>query len=132
MTARFEIYKCEVCGNMVEVLNANSGILTCCAQKMTHLQENTTDAAVEKHVPVPYREENGAIKVSVGEVPHPMIEEHYIQWIEICVGNHVQRKYLNPGDDPAAIFHNFEENSTKERPVFREYCNLHGLWKSEG
>lgn len=132
MAERFEIYKCEICGNIVEVLDGEAGALVCCGDDMKLMVENTTDGAVEKHVPVPHRVENGGIKVAVGEVPHPMTEEHYIEWVEMRIGNRVQRKYLNPGDDPAAVFVFPESDTGSDRPIFREYCNLHGLWKSEG
>lgn len=132
MAERFEVYKCDICGNIVEVLDGEDGILVCCGDDMKRMASNTVDAAVEKHVPVPHREVNG-LKIAVGEVPHPMTEEHFIEWIDIRVGNMVQRKYLKPGEAPTASF-TFPENLEKgeHRPVFRAYCNLHGLWQSEG
>lgn len=125
MTKRNEIYKCEKCGNMVEVVNEAAGELTCCGAPMTLLKENTVDAATEKHVPVIEKIEGG-YRVTVGEVEHPMTEEHYIQWIELITPTEVLRKYLTPSDKPVAEF------KTCEKEVCaREYCNLHGLWKAE-
>ena len=122
-TERFQVYTCEVCGNMVEVLHAAAGTLTCCNQPMTHLTENTTDAAQEKHVPVLEKTPEGT-KVKVGSVPHPMEEAHLIEWIEVIDGSTVQRTYLKPGSSPEAVF-----TTTAEPVTAREFCNLHGLWK---
>jgi len=123
MTQLNEIYKCDVCGNMVEVVNTGVGELVCCGQPMRLIVENTVDAAKEKHVPVIEKVEGG-VWVKVGEVEHPMTEAHYIQWIEILTENKVYRKYLKPGEKPEAIFKIDEEITAA-----REYCNLHGLWK---
>ena len=118
------IYKCEICGNIVEVLFVGGGTLTCCGQAMTKLSENTVDAAVEKHVPV-VKKEGNKVKVAVGEVQHPMEEKHFIQWIDIITPSTVLRKMLNPGETPEAEF------TTDEQVLkAREYCNLHGLWKA--
>lgn len=125
MTERYQVYKCDVCGNMVEVLHAAGGTLVCCNQPMTLMQENTTDAATEKHVPV-VEQHGGITKVAVGSVAHPMQEEHYIEWIELVVDDRVFRTYLNPGETPEAIF-----NVGEEGVVAREYCNLHGLWRKD-
>ncbi len=124
MTERLQIYKCEICGNMVEVVHAAAGTLVCCGQNMTLLKEGTTDAAVEKHVPAVEKVAEG-FKVRVGEVAHPMEEKHYIEFIELIVDGKVCRRYLNPGELPEAIF-----NIKAESAVAREYCNLHGLWKA--
>jgi superoxide reductase len=124
MTELKQVYKCNVCGNIVEVVHAGAGELVCCGQPMQLLQENTVDAATEKHVPVVEKTENG-IKVKVGSEPHPMEEKHYIEWIEVIADGRVYRKFLNPGDAPEAEFQITAENITA-----REYCNLHGLWKS--
>ncbi len=124
MTEQKQIYKCNVCGNIVEVLHAGHGELVCCGQPMEQLKENTVDAALEKHVPVVEKTETG-VKVKVGSVPHPMEEEHYIEWVEIIADGTVYRKFLNPGDKPEAEFEIKAENIEA-----REYCNLHGLWKS--
>lgn len=124
MTKRLEVYKCNICGNIVEVLNAGEGELVCCGEPMNLLVENTVDAAKEKHVPV-VEKVAGGIKVSVGSVAHPMEEKHYIQWIEIIADGKAYRQFLNPGDAPEAIF-NIEAAEIKAR----EYCNLHGLWQA--
>lgn len=124
MAERYEVYKCALCGNIVEVLHAGVGQLVCCGKPMTALKENTTDAALEKHVPV-IEKISGGVKVSVGSVAHPMLPEHYIEWIEIIADGKVCRKYLNPSDAPEAVFNVEADNIT-----VREYCNLHGLWKA--
>ncbi len=117
-----DVYRCQVCGNMVEVVSVGGGTLTCCSQPMTLQTENTTDAAVEKHVPV-VEQKDGKVKVTVGSVIHPMVESHYIQFIEVITANKVYRKYLKPGEDPVAEF-----NVGEPIDNVREYCNLHGLW----
>jgi len=124
MTQRLQIYKCEVCGNVVEVLHEGAGELVCCGQPMKLMKENSVDAAQEKHVPVIEKTDDG-IKVKVGSVPHPMVEEHYIEWIELIADGQVYRQFLNPGETPEAVFKIEAQNITA-----REYCNLHGLWKS--
>jgi len=123
MTTRLEVYKCNVCGNIVEVMHASGGTLTCCNQPMQLFKENTVDAAVEKHVPVVERTNNG-YTVKVGEVAHPMEEKHFIEWVEIVAGDKVYKKFLKPGEAPEAFFELEEDNV-----VAREYCTLHGLWK---
>jgi superoxide reductase len=120
-----QVYKCNVCGNIVEVLHGGEGELVCCNEPMVLLVENTVDAALEKHVPVLEKTESG-VMVKVGSAPHPMEEEHYIEWIEIIADNRVYRKFLKPGDAPEAEFEITADNITA-----REYCNLHGLWKSD-
>lgn len=125
MTKKLQIYKCEICGNIVEVLHAGAGELVCCGQPMTLLTENTTDAAKEKHVPMIEKTPSG-IKVTVGSVPHPMEKEHYIEWIELLVNDKSLRKFLKPGDAPSAVF----EGVSSDSAVAREYCNKHGLWKT--
>lgn len=123
MTDVRQVYKCEICGNMVEVVHKAGGTLVCCGKPMTLLSENTMDAAVEKHVPVIEKLQDGIV-VKVGEVEHPMLENHYIEWIEVHTANKVYRKYLKPGEKPEAIF------KVDEEVLFaREYCNVHGLWK---
>jgi len=119
-----QIYKCSVCGNMLQVIHVGGGQLVCCNKPMILLVENTTDAAQEKHVPVIEKTKKG-IKVKVGSVPHPMEEAHYIEWIEIIADGRSYRKYLKPGDAPEAEFCLEAESITA-----REYCNLHGLWKA--
>lgn len=127
MTQIHEIYKCPVCGNMVEVVHAGAGELVCCGQPMKHLKPGETDGAAEKHVPVLEKTDNG-YKVKVGSVPHPSLPEHYIEWIEIICNTcgSVQRKFLKPGDAPEATFQTCSDDLTA-----REYCNLHGLWQSK-
>jgi len=123
MTERLQVYKCEACGNIVEVLHAGKGELVCCNQPMKLLEENTVDAAREKHVPIVEKTADG-FKVKVGSVAHPMDEKHYIEWIELIVGDKAYRQFLNPGDTPEAVF-----NVQAEQTTAREFCNLHGLWK---
>ena len=122
---RLQIYKCEVCGNIVTVLHVGGGELTCCDQPMTLLQANTTDAAREKHVPVIEKTGSG-FKVRVGSVGHPMEEKHYIQWIELLADGRLHIQFLSPGQKPEAVF-----NIQAEKVTAREYCNLHGLWKAD-
>jgi len=124
MAEKLEIYKCEACGNIVEVLHGGGGELVCCGEPMKLYIENTVDAAKEKHVPVIEKIEGG-YKVSVGSVAHPMEEKHYIEWIEIVADGKAYRQFLNPGDAPEAAFMIEAAQITA-----REYCNLHGLWKA--
>jgi len=124
MAERLEVYKCDVCGNVVEVLHGGQGELVCCGKSMVKLVENTVDAAKEKHVPVVEKVEGG-VKVRVGEVAHPMEEKHWIEWVEIIADGKAYRQFLNPGETPEAIF-----NVEAEQVTAREYCNLHGLWKA--
>lgn len=124
MTQKLQIYKCEKCGNIVEVLHEGVGQLVCCGQPMKLFTENTVDAAQEKHVPVIEKVEGG-YKVKVGSVPHPMEEKHYIEWIEIIADGKVLRQFLSPGQQPEAFFCIDAQSITA-----REYCNLHGLWKA--
>ncbi|MBC8358694.1 MAG: desulfoferrodoxin [Candidatus Aminicenantes bacterium] len=124
MTKKLQIYKCEICGNIVEVLHEGAGELVCCGQPMVHLFEKTEDEGNEKHVPVIEHTEKG-IKVKVGAVTHPMEENHYIEWIEVIADGRACRKFLSPGDSPEA---EFAINS--EKVEAREYCSVHGLWKS--
>ena len=125
MAEQLEIYKCEVCGNIVEVLHAGGGELVCCGQPMKLMTENTVDAAKEKHVPVIEKTSDGYL-VKVGAVPHPMEAKHWIEWIELVADGKAYRQFLNPGDTPEATF------CVKAEKVYaREYCNLHGLWKKD-
>lgn len=123
MPERLEIYKCELCGNMVEVIEGGGADLVCCGQEMALLVENTVDAAKEKHVPVVEKVEGG-VMVKVGAVPHPMEEKHYIQWIELVADGKAYRQFLAPGETPEAFF-----PVEADDLYAREYCNLHGLWK---
>lgn len=124
MTKKNQIYKCPLCGNIVEVLHAGAGELVCCGQPMDLVTENTVDAAREKHVPVIEKTAQG-YKVSVGSVPHPMEEKHWIEWIELTAGNQTYRQMLSPGEAPASLF-----CVDADAVTARAYCNLHGLWKS--
>lgn len=124
MAERLEIYKCSVCGNIVEVLHGGAGELVCCGQPMVLIKENTVDAAKEKHVPV-IEKVAGGIKVKVGSVAHPMEEKHFIEWIELIADGKAYRQFLKPGQAPEATF-----NVTAATITVREYCNLHGLWKA--
>ena len=122
-TQRLQIYRCEVCGNIVEVVHAAAGTLVCCGQPMKLLKEGETDAATEKHVPV-IEKIDGGFKVKVGDVAHPMEEKHYIEWIELIADGRSYRQFLQPGETPEATF-----MITAENVSAREYCNLHGLWR---
>ncbi|HII71999.1 TPA: desulfoferrodoxin [Candidatus Woesearchaeota archaeon] len=124
MTQLNEVYKCNVCGNIVEVVHAAGGQLVCCGQPMQHLVENTTDAAQEKHVPVKESSDKG-VTVKVGSVPHPMEAAHYIEWVQVIMDGWSCRRFLKPGEKPEAVFCCVTDKATA-----REYCNLHGLWKS--
>jgi len=123
MPEKLEIYKCELCGNMVEVVHSGGGELVCCGQPMKLFEANTVDAAVEKHVPV-VEKAAGAYQVKVGEVPHPMEEKHYIEWVEAIAGGKAYRQFLAPGEAPEAAF-----DVDADQITARAYCNLHGLWK---
>lgn len=119
-----QIYKCNVCGNIVEVVHAGSGTLVCCGQPMELKIPNTQEAATEKHVPV-IEKKDGKIIVKIGSVPHPMEETHFIEWIEVVVDGKIYRQHLKPGDVPQAEFCIDGKNIEA-----REYCNIHGLWKA--
>lgn len=119
------VYKCNVCGNIVEVVHVGGGELVCCGQPMELLDEKTQDQGMEKHVPVMEKTENG-LKVKVGSVKHPMEEKHFIEWIEIVADGTSCKKFLKPGQKPGAEFCIAGKNSTA-----RAYCNVHGLWKSQ-
>jgi len=123
MTEKLQIYKCDKCGNIVEVLHGGKGDLVCCDEPMKLFVENTVDAAKEKHVPVVEKIADG-FKVKVGEVAHPMEEKHYIEWIEVIADGKAYRQFLNPGEAPEATF-----MIEAEQVTAREFCNLHGLWK---
>jgi superoxide reductase len=125
MTNNLEIYKCSICGNIVEILDAKGGTLVCCGQPMNIQKENSNDkASVEKHVPVIEKTKNG-YKVKIGSVEHPMLPEHYIQFIELVADKKSYIKFLEPGQKPEAEF-----CISAEKVIVREFCNLHGLWKS--
>lgn len=122
---RFQVYKCGVCGNVVAALEGGAGDLVCCGQPMALQKENVVDASKEKHVPVVEKTADGIV-VKVGSIPHPMEAKHWIQWIEVIVGTRSCRVFLNPGDKPEATF-----PVKADKFAVREYCNLHGLWKTE-
>jgi superoxide reductase len=124
MAKRMEVYKCDSCGNIVEVLHPGDGELVCCGEPMKLFEEKTADAATEKHVPVMETIESST-KVKVGSVPHPMEDAHYIEWIEIVTDSGVERRFLKPGEAPEAVF-----DCKRDISFAREYCNVHGLWKS--
>jgi superoxide reductase len=124
MAKRNDVFKCEICGHIIEVLHEGKGELVCCNQPMKLLTENTTDASREKHVPV-IEKAAGGIKVKIGSAPHPMEEKHYIEWIEVIADGKAYRQFLAPGQAPEAFFPVEAANITA-----REYCNLHGLWKA--
>lgn len=128
MTEKLQVYKCEICGNIVEMLHEGVGELVCCGQPMKLLVENTVDAAKEKHVPVIEKVEGG-IKVKVGSVPHPMEEKHYIEWIELIADGKAYREFLKPGQAPEALFCFCEKCMPQAQVTAREHCNIHGLWK---
>jgi len=119
-----DVYKCEVCGNIIKMVQAKAEALVCCGKPMAHLKENTVDASKEKHVPVVEITEKG-ITVKVGSVAHPMEDKHFIQWIEVIADGNNCVHMLKPGDKPEAFF-----PCTAKNVVVREYCNLHGLWKA--
>jgi len=123
MTKKLEIYKCEICGNIVEVLHTGAGTLVCCGQDMKLMEEQTADQTTEKHVPVMEKIPSG-IKAVVGSTLHPMEEKHYIEWIEVISERGASRKFLMPGGKPESFFKDVE--GLKK---IREYCNVHGLWE---
>ena len=126
MAKKLEVYKCTVCGNIVEVIHGGAGELVCCGKPMENLVAKTADEGKEKHVPV-IEKIDGGIKVKVGGTAHPMEEKHHIEWIEILADGKAYRQFLNPGDAPEAAF-NVEASAI----TAREHCNIHGLWKGEG
>lgn len=123
MTKRLQIYKCEICGHIIEIIHEGAGQLVCCNQPMKLYEENTVEASKEKHIPVVEKIEGG-FRVKVGSVPHPMEEKHYIEWIEVIADGKAYRQFLKPGDAPEAAF-----MIDAAEIAAREYCNLHGLWK---
>lgn len=125
MTSVRDIYKCQVCDNIVEVVHAGVGVLVCCNQPMELMPANTVDASKEKHVPVITPTEDGFL-VETGSTPHPMVKEHYIEWIDLLTSGQVLRQYLKPEDKPRAVF-----STSADKVSARAYCNLHGLWRAE-
>jgi len=126
MTERNQVYKCDICGNIVEVIHVGKGQLVCCGQPMTLMELKVTEeGGYEKHLPVIEKDGN-KYTVTVGSVEHPMLEAHWIEWIALDTESGVLRKYLNPGEKPVAVF------KTKENVLqVREYCNLHGHWSTK-
>ncbi|MDN5277535.1 MAG: superoxide reductase [Clostridiales bacterium] len=125
MRNKVAFYRCEICGNLVELINRGGGELVCCGQPMTELKPNTVDASVEKHVPAVTRKD-GKLYIQIGSVPHPMIPEHYIEWVAVVSDKTMQRIALAPGQEPKA-----EVVDTGEEVDVYAYCNIHGLWKAE-
>lgn len=123
MNMAVEFYRCALCGNMVALIKDGGGTLVCCGQDMKKLNANTTDAAQEKHVPE-ISKADGKIEVAVGSTLHPMLAEHYIEWIALVTEDKVEIKFLKPGEEPKAAF-----NAVESGEIY-EYCNLHGLWKA--
>jgi len=128
MASIYDVYKCEECGNVVIMLNVGDGALTCCGKDMVQQVEQTADSALEKHVPVIEKVENG-YKVTVGSTHHPMLENHWIQWVELIVDGKRMMAELKPGDEPIAHFCCACDNP--KSVAAREYCNIHGLWRGE-
>ena len=122
MTQKREIYKCKICGNIVEVLHNGVGTLVCCGQPMNLMKEKTEEEGNEKHIQI-ISENEEAVNVKVSSVEHPMTEEHYIEWIEISTEKGESKKFLTPDDKPEANFPVKDKNLKT-----REYCNIHGLW----
>lgn len=127
MSKELKFYKCNLCGNKVEVIGQRKGTLVCCGQEMNELTPNTVDASTEKHVPA-VEVEGNTVTVKVGSVTHPMLAEHWIEWIYLVTENGVQRKELAPGQEPKATFALADGDKVV---AAYEYCNLHGLWKKE-
>lgn len=132
MTKLNQIYKCEVCGNIVNILHTGAESLVCCNQPMVLQKEKTDGTGAEKHLPVIEKLPENVCKggdgviARIGEVEHPMEEKHYIEWVEVLtVDNKIGRKFLKPGDKPEVEFH-----TRSEIKEIRSYCNVHGLWKA--
>lgn len=125
MTNRNQIWKCEICGDIVEVLHSSPGELVCCGQPLTLIEPKREEEGYEKHLPVIEREGNG-IMVKVGSIEHPMMENHYIEWIALDTEKNVLRQFLNLGEKPMAVFTTAEKVSQA-----RDYCNIHGQWATE-
>jgi superoxide reductase len=124
MSEKLGVYRCNLCGNIAQMLHAEDPPMSCCGEEMNLLKANSVDAAKEKHVPEVEKIDGGYL-VKVGSVAHPMEEKHYIEWIELNTDDMVLRKFLKPGDKPEAVFLTDATNVTA-----KEYCNLHGFWRS--
>jgi len=125
MTKLNKIYRCEVCGNIVEIIHEGMGQLVCCGQPMSLIKEEIKEQIKEKHIPIIKENKNG-IEIEVGKVPHPMEEKHFIEWIEISTEKGYSKKFLKPGEEPSALFLTKAKNLRA-----RAYCNLHGLWATK-
>ncbi len=126
---RLDLYRCEICGNLVEIILSGGGELVCCGQAMEKLDaKNAEEAMLEKHIPVFVKRDDGGDEVRVGEVLHPMSDDHYIMFIETISEdkNHVQLQYLHPGEEPKMLL-----QQKLGKTLAREFCNLHGLWEGE-
>lgn len=124
MTEKNQIYRCNVCGNIVSVFHTGAKSLVCCGEPMELLQAQHDDTLQEKHLPVVEKTDNG-ISVKIGSIPHPMEDEHFIEWIQIIAGDNVSFTYLKPGDEPQAQF-----TQEEGEILVRSYCNKHGLWET--
>ena len=125
MAKKLEVYKCSVCGNIVEVLHGGAGELVCCGQPMENLLAKTADQGKEKHVPV-IEKLDSSIKVKIGSIPHPMEEKHFIEWVELIADGKTYKQFLNPGEKPEAVF-----KIEARKITARVYCNIHGLWEGK-
>ena len=123
-TKLHQVFKCDICGNIIDIIHEGAQALVCCKEPMNLLVEQTAYSTTEKHVPV-IEKMDGKVKVTGGSTIHPMMEKHYIEWIQIIADGVSYRKFLKPGDEPVAIFKTCAKNI-----IAREYCNLHGLWKA--
>lgn len=121
-----KFFKCNVCGNFVELINEGGGELVCCGEPMEELKPKTSDEGMEKHVPVVSKEDN-KVTIEIGSVPHPMTEAHHIEWIIVKYNNKIERAKLKHDGEPVATF--VIDEDVKEMEVY-EYCNIHGLWKT--
>lgn len=119
-----KLYKCKKCGKVIEIINGCLSSTICCDEQMIEIVPNKSDGAWEKHVPY-ITINDDKINVRIGEIEHPMDDNHYIEWISCCYDNYIVRKYLKPGDMPEAVF------EYKKNMKVYAYCNLHGLWVLE-
>lgn len=128
MAKKLELYKCNICGNLIEVVLPGDGELVCCGQPMNLLEANTTDATKEKHVPF-FVKKDDELEIRIGSAPHPMEQEHYIQFIEVVSKDerYVKRKYLYPSEEPMFTLRGYDVDSL----TAKEHCNLHGLWEAK-
>jgi superoxide reductase len=124
MTEKSQVYRCNICGNIIEIIHPGGGHPVCCGQSMELLEEKEKDEGEEKHVPV-IKKVHGGVKIKVGSVEHPMERDHYIEWIEIIEDGNTCKEFLKPGDKPEVEF------ATPKEVKARVYCNVHGLWKSK-